>query len=167
MSTDNNNTGLPKFRIKRVNNENNNNNNNNNNNTLNTLKKFYKNNKSSSVVRLPKLQVIPKDFEIAKKVNLKQDLGRMLSNEHPKEPTIDEKVQFWIQKKDQMKKILYFNTLAKFATLTRPNLTRGGILADDMGLDKMIQMIALIAFKPAINLDSTYSKTTLIHQEIL
>ena len=64
MSTDNNNTGLPKFRIKRVNNENNNNS---NNNTSNTLKKFYKNNKSSSVVGLPKLQVIPKDFEIAKK----------------------------------------------------------------------------------------------------
>jgi SWI/SNF-related matrix-associated actin-dependent regulator of chromatin subfamily A3 len=86
----------------------------------------------------------------------------MLSNEHPKEPTIDEEVQFWIQKEDQTKKILYFNTLAKFSTVTRPNLTRGGILADDMGLGKTIQMIALIASKPAINLDSTYSKTTLI-----
>ena len=188
MSTDNNNTGLPKFRIKRVNNENNNNS---NNNTSNTLKKFYKNNKSSSVVGLPKLQVIPKDFEIAKKVNSvpqseteflvnlleapqpetlitkllpyqKQGLGWMLSNEHPKEPTIDEEVQFWIQKEDQTKKILYFNTLARFATITRPNLARGGILADDMGLGKTIQMIALIASKPAINLDSTYSKTTLI-----
>src|SRR5579884_4019908 len=173
MSTDNNNTGLPKFRIKRVNNENNNNS---NNNTSNTLKKFYKNNKSSSVVGLPKLQVIPKDFEIAKKVNSapqseteflvnlleapqpetlitkllpyqKQGLGWMLSNEHPKEPTIDEEVQFWIQKEDQTKKILYFNTLARFATITRPNLARGGILADDMGLGKTIQMIALIASK--------------------
>jgi SWI/SNF-related matrix-associated actin-dependent regulator of chromatin subfamily A3 len=86
----------------------------------------------------------------------------MLSNEHPKEPTIDEEVQFWIQKEDQTKKILYFNTLAKFSTVTRPNFTRSGILADDMGLGKTIQMIALIASKPAINLDSTYSKTTLI-----
>ncbi|GBC01172.1 hypothetical protein RclHR1_40980001 [Rhizophagus clarus] len=131
MSTNNNNTGLPKFRIKRVNNKNNNNS---NNNTSNTLKKFYKNNKSSSVVGLPKLQVIPKDFEIAKKVNSvsqseteflvnlleasqpetlitklllyqKQGLDWMLSNEHPKEPIIDKEVQFWIQKEDQTKKI--------------------------------------------------------------
>ncbi|GBC29593.2 swi snf-related matrix-associated actin-dependent regulator of chromatin subfamily a member 3-like 1 [Rhizophagus irregularis DAOM 181602=DAOM 197198] len=87
----------------------------------------------------------------------------MLSNEHPKEPTIDEEVQFWIQKEDQTKKILnYYNTVARFSTIIRPNLTRGGILADDMGLGKTIQTIALIASKSAINLDSTYSKTTLI-----
>ncbi|PKY61794.1 hypothetical protein RhiirA4_282331, partial [Rhizophagus irregularis] len=92
----------------------------------------------------------------------KQGLGWMLSNEHPKEPTIDEEVQFWIQKEDQSKKTRYYNTIARFATIARPNLNRGGILADDMGLGKTIQMIALIASKPAINLDSTYSKTTLI-----
>jgi SWI/SNF-related matrix-associated actin-dependent regulator of chromatin subfamily A3 len=86
----------------------------------------------------------------------------MLSNEHSKELTIDEEVQFWIKKEDQSNKILYYNTVARFATITRPNLNRGGILADDMGLGKTIQMIALIASKPAINLDSTYSKTTLI-----
>ncbi|CAB5216603.1 unnamed protein product [Rhizophagus irregularis] len=87
----------------------------------------------------------------------------MLSNEHPKEPTIDEEVQFWIQKEDQTKKILnYYNTAARFSTIIRPNLTRGGILADDMGLGKTIQTIALIASKPEINLDFTYSKTTLI-----
>lgn len=187
MSTNNNNTGLPKFRIKRVNNIEDNNS---NNNTLNTLKKFYKNNKrnkSSSVVGLPKLQVIestkkldlPLQSEAEFLVNLleapqpetlitkllpyqKQGLGWMLSNEHPKEPTIDEEVQFWIQRENQANKILYYNTVAKFTTTTRPNLIRGGILADDMGLGKTIQMIALIASKPAINLDSTYSKTTLI-----
>ncbi|PKC56437.1 hypothetical protein RhiirA1_402145 [Rhizophagus irregularis] len=86
----------------------------------------------------------------------------MLSNEHPKEPTIDEEVQFWIQKEDQSKKTRYYNTIARFATIAHPNLNRGGILANDMGLGKTIQMIALIASKPAINLDSTYSKTTLI-----
>ncbi|EXX65570.1 Mot1p [Rhizophagus irregularis DAOM 197198w] len=86
----------------------------------------------------------------------------MLSNEHPKEPTIDEEVQFWIQKEEQSKKTRYYNTIARFATIAHPNLNRGGILADDMGLGKTIQMIALIASKPAINLDSTYSKTTLI-----
>lgn len=188
MSTNNNNTGLPKFRIKRVNNIEDNNS---NNNTLNTLKKFYKNNKrnkSSSVVGLPKLQVIEstKKSDLASQseaeflVNLleapqpetlitkllpyqKQGLGWMLSNEHPKEPTIDEEVQFWIQRENQANKILYYyNTVAKFTTTTRPNLIRGGMLADDMGLGKTIQMIALIASKPAINLDSTYSKTTLI-----
>ncbi|GES84290.1 DNA repair protein Rad5 [Rhizophagus clarus] len=86
----------------------------------------------------------------------------MLLNEYPKKPTIDKEVQFWIQKKDQTKKILYFNTLARFAIITRPNLTRGEIFADDIGLSKTIQMIALIASKPAINLDFIYSKTTLI-----
>ena len=185
MSTKNNNNntgGLPKFRIKRVNNNEDN----------NTLQKFYKKNKSSAVVGLPKFK-ISKDFERRTEkldlapqseaeflVNLleapqpetlitkllpyqKQGLGWMLSNEHPKEPTIDEEVQFWIQKEDQSKKtIYYYNTVARFATITRPNLNRGGILADDMGLGKTIQMIALIASKPAINLDSTYSKTTLI-----
>ncbi|CAB4417091.1 unnamed protein product [Rhizophagus irregularis] len=184
MSTKNNNNntgGLPKFRIKRVNNNEDN----------NTLQKFYKKNKSSAVVGLPKFK-ISKDFERSTKkldlapqseaeflVNLleapqpetlitkllpyqKQGLGWMLSNEHPKEPTIDEEVQFWIQKEDQSKKTRYYNTIARFATIARPNLNRGGILADDMGLGKTIQMIALIASKPAINLDSTYSKTTLI-----
>ncbi|CAB4492029.1 unnamed protein product [Rhizophagus irregularis] len=189
MSTNNNNTtGLPKFRIERVDN------NNSNKNNKNTLKKFYKNNKSysssGSVVGLPKLQVIrSNDFEDTKKepqseaeflLNLleapqpetlitkllpyqKQGLGWMLSNEHLKEPTIDEEVQFWIQKEDQTKKILnYYNTAVRFSTIIRPNLTRGERLADDMGLGKMIQTIALIASKPEINLDSTYSKTTLI-----
>ncbi|CAB4431103.1 unnamed protein product [Rhizophagus irregularis] len=184
MSTKNNNNntgGLPKFRIKRVNNNEDN----------NTLQKFYKKNKSSAVVGLPKFK-ISKDFERSTKkldlapqseaeflVNLleapqpetlitkllpyqKQGLGWMLSNEHPKEPTIDEEVQFWIQKEDQSKKTRYYNTIARFATIARPNLNRGRILADNMGLGKTIQMIALIASKPAINLDSTYSKTTLI-----
>ncbi|CAB4385935.1 unnamed protein product [Rhizophagus irregularis] len=67
-----------------------------------------------------------------------------------------------IQKEDQSKKTRYYNTIARFATIAHPNLNRGEILADDMGLGKTIQMIALIASKPAINLDSTYSKTTLI-----
>ncbi|CAB4429379.1 unnamed protein product [Rhizophagus irregularis] len=184
MSTKNNNNntgGLPKFRIKRVNNNEDN----------NTLQKFYKKNKSSAVVGLPKFK-ISKDFERSTKkldlapqseaeflVNLleapqpetlitkllpyqKQGLGWMLSNEHPKELTIDEEVQFWIQKENQSKKTRYYNTIARFATIARPNLNRGGILADDMGLGKTIQMIALIASKLAINLDSTYSKTTLI-----
>jgi SNF2 family DNA or RNA helicase len=156
MSTKNNNNntgGLPKFRIKRVNNNEDN----------NTLQKFYKKNKSSAVVGLPKFK-ISKDFERSTKkldlapqseaeflVNLleapqpetlitkllpyqKQGLGWMLSNEHPKEPTIDEEVQFWIQKEDQSKKTRYYNTIARFATIARPNLNRGGILADDMGL---------------------------------
>src|SRR5438034_5467929 len=67
FTKNNNNTGLPKFRIKRVNNEDNNNS---NNNISNTLKKFYKNKKSSAVVGLPKLQVISKDFESTKKLDL-------------------------------------------------------------------------------------------------
>ncbi|RGB26707.1 hypothetical protein C1646_770101 [Rhizophagus diaphanus] len=126
---------------------------------------------SSAVVGLPKFKIFKYFERRTKKLDLalqskaeflKQGLGWMLSNKHPKESTIDEEVQFWIQKDDQLKKILYYNTVARFATITYPNLSGGGILADDMGLGKTIQIIALIASKPAINLNSTYSKTTLI-----
>jgi SWI/SNF-related matrix-associated actin-dependent regulator of chromatin subfamily A3 len=39
----------------------------------------------------------------------------------------------------------YFHTLTNFTSTTRPNPTRGGILADDMGLGKTLVTISLIA----------------------
>ena len=51
-------------------------------------------------------------------------------------PTTNKAVQFWIQRVDQNKDRYYYNLLTKLATKDRPNFFRGGILADDMGLEK-------------------------------
>ncbi|RGB42309.1 hypothetical protein C1646_751207 [Rhizophagus diaphanus] len=96
MSTKNNNNntgGLPKFRIKRINNNEDNNNYNNNNISNNTLQKFYKKNKSKAEFLVNLLEAPQPEILITKLFPYqKQGLDWMLSNEHSKELTIDEEV---------------------------------------------------------------------------
>lgn len=81
----------------------------------------------------------------------KQGLHWMMQREQPQLPSVEgkEMVQFWVARKRpghaQSSSIVYHNIAANHTTEKPPSLARGGILADDMGLGKSLQTIALIA----------------------
>ncbi|KAF0472323.1 SNF2 family helicase [Gigaspora margarita] len=95
----------------------------------------------------------------------KQGLGWMLSHEHPADPTEEDATQFWVLRSN-----LYYNVATSYSSKTRPEFSRGGILADDMGLGKTLQTISLIVsdtnggdfITTPSPTSSDYSKTTLI-----
>ncbi|CAG8747581.1 26682_t:CDS:10, partial [Racocetra persica] len=99
----------------------------------------------------------------------KQGLGWMLSHEHPEDPTEETATQFWVMRKVSGSN-LYYNVATSYSSQTRPEFSRGGILADDMGLGKTLQTISLIVsdtngegfITTPSPTSSDYSKTTLI-----
>jgi len=54
---------------------------------------------------------------------------------------------FWKEIKEQGK-LVFHNTITNSSTPNRPNSVKGGLLADDMGLGKSIQTIALLLSHP-------------------
>ncbi|CAG8482035.1 6832_t:CDS:10, partial [Cetraspora pellucida] len=99
----------------------------------------------------------------------KQGLGWMFSHEHPEDPTEEKATQFWVIRKELGSNI-YYNVATSHSSQTRPEFSRGGILADDMGLGKTLQTISLIVsdndgggfITTPSPTSSDYSKTTLI-----
>ncbi|CAG8683349.1 15832_t:CDS:2, partial [Racocetra fulgida] len=58
----------------------------------------------------------------------KQGLGWMLSHEHPEDPTEEKATQFWVMRKVSGSN-LYYNVATSYSSQTRPEFSRGGILA--------------------------------------
>jgi SWI/SNF-related matrix-associated actin-dependent regulator of chromatin subfamily A3 len=74
----------------------------------------------------------------------KQGLGWMVSSEEPELPVKPKDcIQFWSVKQEGGQTV-YINGASNFSTTTKLTLFKGGILADDMGLEKTIQTLSLI-----------------------
>ncbi|KAL1918032.1 uncharacterized protein VTP21DRAFT_3298 [Calcarisporiella thermophila] len=105
-----------------------------------------------------------------------QGLQWLLDHEHPQLPEGKKIEQFWkVQSStagssSKTSEPIYNNILTNHSMKTRPNLMRGGILSDSMGLGKTLQIIALIVSDPTgknlvqnpVASDPSYSKTTLV-----
>jgi hypothetical protein len=66
--------------------------------------------------------------------------------EREKAPDGGELPPFWTKATEVMggqKQSVYFNTITSSSTATRPVSVRGGILADDMGMGKSVQVLSL------------------------
>lgn len=68
----------------------------------------------------------------------------MQQNEAPTLPTIDEHVQLWQRKTSPMPHWLNRATLTPQAITSPPELGRGGIMADAMGLGKTLTILSLV-----------------------
>ena len=75
----------------------------------------------------------------------RQGLHWLLEKEHPQLPAraSDDAVQLW--KRHRVHKDVYTNVATNFSVKgTQPHLASGGILSDDMGMGKTLEMIALM-----------------------
>lgn len=89
----------------------------------------------------------------------RQALAWLLEKENPRLPSAgsDDAVQLWKCSKDGQ---IYTNVATSFSLKNqKPTLANGGILSDDMGMGKTLEMISLIATDSHV---SGKSKTTLI-----
>ena len=89
----------------------------------------------------------------------RQALAWLLEKENPRLPSAgsDDAVQLWKCSKDGQ---IYTNVATSFSLKNqKPTLANGGILSDDMGMGKTLEMISLIATDSHV---SSKSKTTLI-----
>ncbi|KAF6236752.1 hypothetical protein HO173_005043 [Letharia columbiana] len=92
----------------------------------------------------------------------RQALAWLLEKENPQLPSAgsDDAVQLWKCSRNGQ---IYTNVATSFSLKNqKPTLASGGILSDDMGMGKTIEMISLIASDNADSTVSSKSKTTLI-----
>lgn len=85
----------------------------------------------------------------------------MQEKESPALPTGDDHVQLWQRKTSPMPHWLNRATLTPQAINSPPELGRGGIMADSMGLGKTLTILSLILASKA-DKPQTYCNATLV-----